>query len=681
MALEPHTRLGPYEILAALGAGGMGEVYRARDTRLGRDVAIKVLPMHLSSSPDFRARFEREAKTVSGLNHPNICTIHDVGREGDTDFLVMELIDGETLARRVERGPLAMADVLRIGSQIADALDRAHRAGVVHRDLKPGNVMLTKLGAKLMDFGLAREADGMGPMGALTVTKSQPLTAEGSIVGTFQYMAPERLEGKDADQRSDVWALGCVLYEMATGKRAFEGKSQASLISAIMSAEPAPIEQIAPLAPPALDRLVHACLAKDPDERIQTAHDVRLQLGWIAGDSSTSQVGKVTAARRAPNAKIAWAVAASAVVAAVAIAAWALSTKGHETGPLVRFTITPGAGSLNPQGGNLAISPDGKRVVYGAVDSSSTLRLWVRPLEALEATQLEGTENASLPFWSPDSRFIAFFADGKLKKVPAAGGSVDVLCDAPDGRGGTWSKDGVILFAPIAAGPIERVADTGGDPVVVQRPDSTHGETALRFPSFLPDQKHYQFVALPPRRGQFNVFVGDLASSRRSLLTTSGALPVYSPPYLVLVRGGRLLAQRFDAGSRTLSGTPIPFASAPSLQGAAGMPAVSISANGILVRNSAGLQESHLVWVDIDGRPQQVLPLPAAKYGNVAISADGQRAVVERYTDANAMDLWMVDLSRALATRFTHTASAHLYNAVWSPDGSKIAFNSDMDGP
>src|SRR5215831_12173105 len=366
MPLAPQTRLGPYEIVSPLGAGGMGEVYRARDTRLGREVAIKVLPPHLSRSPDFRARFEREAKTVSGLNHPHICTVHDVGREGDTDFLVMELIEGETLAHRLERGPLPMADVLRLGGQIADALDRAHRAGVVHRDLKPGNVMLTRLGAKLMDFGLARESDGAGPAGAaLTVTKSQPLTAEGSIVGTFQYMAPERLEGKDADQRSDVWALGCVLYEMATGKRAFEGKSQASLISAIMSAEPAPIEQIAPLAPPALDRLVHACLAKDPDERIQTAHDVRLQLGWIAGDSSTSQVGKVTAARRAPNGKIAWVVAASAVVAAVAIAAWALSTKGHETGPLVRFTITPGAGSLNPQGGNLAISPDGKRVVYG----------------------------------------------------------------------------------------------------------------------------------------------------------------------------------------------------------------------------------------------------------------------------------------------------------------------------
>src|SRR5215470_17216061 len=353
MPLAPHTRLGPYEIVSPLGAGGMGEVYRARDTRLGRDVAVKVLPQHLSRSPDFRARFEREAKTVSGLNHPHICTVHDVGREGDTDFLVMELIEGETLAHRLERGALPVAEVLRYGAQIADALDRAHRAGVVHRDLKPGNVMLTKLGAKLMDFGLARESDGAGPAGVgLTVTKSQPLTAEGSIVGTFQYMAPERLEGRDADARSDVWALGCVLYEMATAKRAFEGKSQASLISSIMSADPPPIEQLAPLAPPGLDRLVRACLAKDPDERIQTAHDVRLQLGWIAGDSSQAAIAKVPVARRAQSARIAWAVAAAALVGAIAISVWALGKHGTGNGSLIRFNIdAPDGVAINPQAG------------------------------------------------------------------------------------------------------------------------------------------------------------------------------------------------------------------------------------------------------------------------------------------------------------------------------------------
>ena len=269
MPLAPGTRLGPYEVGAPLGAGGMGEVYRARDTRLGRDVAIKVLPQHLPVDANLRARFEREARTVSTLNHPHICTLYDVGREGDTDFLVMELIEGETLAHRLQRGALSTTEVLRIGSQIADALDRAHRAGVVHRDLKPGNVMLTRTGAKLMDFGLAREKDGHQPgMPGLTITRSEPLTAEGTIVGTFQYMAPEQLEGREADARSDLWALGCVIYEMATGKRAFEGKSQASLISAIMSSDPPPIEQITPLSPPALDRLVHACLAKDPEDRL-----------------------------------------------------------------------------------------------------------------------------------------------------------------------------------------------------------------------------------------------------------------------------------------------------------------------------------------------------------------------------------------------------------------------------
>src|SRR6186713_3247969 len=284
MTLNAGTKLGPYEILSPLGAGGMGEVYRARDTRLGREVAIKVLPQHLSSNAEIRARFEREAKTVSSLNHPHICTLFDVGREGETDYLVMELVEGETLAQRLTRGPLPAAEVLKLGEQIADALDRAHRAGVIHRDLKPGNVMLTRSGGKLMDFGLARGVGLAGAPGSgvsitgltQSPTIAQPLTAEGTIIGTFQYMAPEQLEGKEADTRSDIWALGCVLYEMATGKRAFEGKSQASLIAAILEHEPAPIASLAPMAPPALERLVRAMLAKDPDDRVQTAQDVKL---------------------------------------------------------------------------------------------------------------------------------------------------------------------------------------------------------------------------------------------------------------------------------------------------------------------------------------------------------------------------------------------------------------------
>jgi serine/threonine protein kinase len=306
MNIAVGTKLGPYEILSPLGAGGMGEVYRARDTRLGREVAVKVLPQHLSANAEVRTRFEREAKTVSSLNHPHICTLHDIGREGDTDYLVMELIEGETLATRLAKGALPTSEVLKLGEQVADALDRAHRAGVVHRDLKPGNVMLTRSGAKLMDFGLARAtglaaAPGSGvSIEALTQspTMAQPLTAEGTIVGTFQYMSPEQLEGKEADARSDLWALGCVLYEMATGRRAFEGKSQASLIGAIMNTDPQPVSQLAPMAPPALDRLVKACLAKDPADRVQSAHDVKLQLAWLA-DGAMSPPRPLALPRRA----------------------------------------------------------------------------------------------------------------------------------------------------------------------------------------------------------------------------------------------------------------------------------------------------------------------------------------------------------------------------------------------
>ncbi|MCC6652869.1 MAG: serine/threonine protein kinase, partial [Candidatus Eisenbacteria bacterium] len=352
MSLSAGTKLGPYEIVAPLGAGGMGEVYRARDTRLGRDVAVKVLPQHLSANADVRARFEREAKTVSSLNHPNICTLFDVGREGETDYLVMELVEGDTLSQRLLKGALPMADVLRLGAQIADALDRAHRAGVVHRDLKPGNVMVTKSGAKLMDFGLARATTATGPvsgsgatMAALTQhpTVASPLTAEGAIVGTFQYMSPEQLEGREADSRSDLWALGCVLYEMATGKRAFEGRSQASLITAIMGSQPAPLAALAPMSPPALERVVNALLSKDADDRIQTAHDVKLQLGWISEPGSSSASGALGAsgvgvaglpavrAKSRDMASLAGYVIGALGLIAAAIAGWQLYSRTEPT--------------------------------------------------------------------------------------------------------------------------------------------------------------------------------------------------------------------------------------------------------------------------------------------------------------------------------------------------------------
>ena len=683
MPLAPGTRLGPYEVGAPLGAGGMGEVYRARDTRLGRDVAIKVLPQHLPVDANLRARFEREARTVSTLNHPHICTLYDVGREGDTDFLVMELIEGETLAHRLQRGALSTTEVLRIGSQIADALDRAHRAGVVHRDLKPGNVMLTRTGAKLMDFGLAREKDGHQPgMPGLTITRSEPLTAEGTIVGTFQYMAPEQLEGREADARSDLWALGCVIYEMATGKRAFEGKSQASLISAIMSSDPPPIEQVSPLSPPALDRLVHACLAKDPEDRLQTAHDVKLQLSWIAGDSQISKVGKPGArAGRLRREWLAWGVAGLAVLVA-AVALW--RPRPADERRIMRFSVAPPDGvSMFVNSASLAISPDGKLLVYTAFDTSGTLRLWLRPLDSLDSRMLVGTESsAPLPFWSSDSRSIAFFADGKLKRVSVASGKIETICDAPDGRGGTWNQDGVILFAPIATGPLMRVSADGGETVEIMTPDTARHEAALRFPEFLPDGRHYLFDALPAKRGAYDIFVGTLGSKERKLLLTAASRPVYADPgMLVFARGDRLWAQRFDARALKMVGDAIPAGPAPPLIGASGAPTVSISRTGVLTRSSATPPIVRFTWLDRSGKETGPFPLALGPYGSFRFSPDGKRAVIEKNTGPNSSDLWIVDMERALATRLTSQPTSSVLNATWSPDGKQIAFACDVTGP
>ena len=437
MALAAGARLGPYEIVAPLGAGGMGEVYLARDTRLAREVAIKVLSPHLAAAPDARTRFEREARAVSSLNHPHICALYDVGRESGVDFLVLERIEGETVAARLTRGPLPADQLLRLGIQIADALDRAHRSGLVHRDLKPGNVMIAKSGAKLMDFGLALPTalpDSVGDRSmapTMSPSEAQPVTAKGTVVGTFQYMAPELLEGKEADARSDLWAFGCVLYEMATAKRAFEGKSQASLISAIMSSEPPPVSRLAPLAPPALDRLVLACLAKDRDERIQSAHDVKLQLQWIAeGDEPASARA---AARPGWRTKAGLIGAAVALVGLSILGTLGLHRSSGDRDP-VRFLMGIPPGQLSM--GGPRVSPDGRMVAFVASDSSGESRIWLRPMGSLDSRPIPGTENAEPPFWSPDHKSVAFVVNGKLHRVAIAGGDVSTLADVGDGRGG-----------------------------------------------------------------------------------------------------------------------------------------------------------------------------------------------------------------------------------------------------
>ncbi|HMB68966.1 MAG TPA: protein kinase, partial [bacterium] len=496
------TTLGHYEIVEKIGAGGMGEVYRARDTRLNRDVAVKVLPSHVSASPDARQRFEREARVISSLSHPNICTLHDVGHENGVDFLVMEYLEGETLHDRLGREPFVAAEVMRIGRQIADALDRAHRAGIVHRDLKPGNVMLTRDGVKLLDFGLAKTAETSAATVATEVlteaNTEKPLTARGTILGTFQYMAPEQLEGRDVDARTDIFALGAVLYEMATGQRAFAGQSQASLIAAILEREPAPISELQPLTPPAFERTVRKCLAKEPDDRWQTARDVASELQWISEESSAAGLPRAVSSRRKSRERLAWGIAAALFLIAAALAWTTLQLRGRPE-RVVRALVPPPEGThfdlddFFP--GPVAISPDGRRLASVIESEDGSEILWVRSVDALSGQPIAGTEGASYPFWSPDNRMIAFFAGGKLRKVGAEGGAVLTLCDAENGKGGSWGSRGDILFAPRWDAPILRVSAAGGEPDTVTKLDLERREDSHRLPWFLPDGRRFLYFA------------------------------------------------------------------------------------------------------------------------------------------------------------------------------------------
>ena len=690
MPLSPGSRLGPHEIVAPLGAGGMGEVYRAKDTRLGREVAIKVLPQHLSSNPEVRARFEREAKTVSSLNHPNICTLFDVGREGETDYLVMELVEGETLAQRLVKGPLAIAETLKLGAQIADALDRAHRAGVIHRDLKPGNVMLTKSGVKLLDFGLARATGMAGPANASGVTHAalttsptvaQPLTAEGTLVGTFQYMAPEQLEGREADARSDLWALGCVLYEMATGKRAFAGGSQASLISSIMKDAPPPLAERAPMTPPALDRLVGALLAKDPEERVQTAHDARLQLRWILeGGTSSSGVSAAPPVpgvrRRGQRELLAWAIAALGLVAA---AVALLFARGGE-GPVVRAVIPPPSNAvylfLGDNAGPPVLSPDGSRLAFVAVDDVRGARIWVRDVASLTARPLEGTENASFPFWSWDGRSVAFFAEHKLKRADLATGQVIAICAQTMGRGGSWNQQGDIVFADNYTGGLSKVRAMGGRPEALTTCDSTR-HTTHRWPQFLPDGRHFLYFAGDHRdlHGRQNaVWVGSLDGKENRELIPSATEACYGDGQLFYVLDSVLVARPFDAGARRFRGDAVPTAERVQFDLSTWKMNFSVSQAGLLAYQPiGGKQGSQIYLFDRDGRRLSA----AGESGNhfdIVFLPGARRIAYSSAPEPNG-DLFLYDFERALAQRITDSKDDE-GTPVPSPDGRSLAYSA-----
>ncbi len=679
MPLTRGARLGPYEILGPLGAGGMGEVYEARDTRLERTVAIKVLPSELVPSAEKRRRFEQEAKAIAQLSHPHICALYDVGSEGETEYLVLERLVGETLAERVSKGPLSIEQTLRYGTEIARALEKAHRQGIVHRDLKPGNVMLTASGVKLLDFGLAKlrspqEASG-SPRLSTATTVDGPLTREGTVVGTLQYMAPEQLEGRPVDARTDIFALGATLYEMATGRAAFTGTSQASLMLAILSSEPPAISTLQPIAPAALDRLVRACLAKDPDDRWQSAGDVGKELKWIA-EGSVSVVAAPARPWRRRRERLAWSLAALALLCSAGVA-W-LSHPAKVASDLVRFTIPPPPGQSFAE--KIQLSPDGGRVLFLLEDPGGGTSIWVRALDALGARRLPGSENAHSPFWSPDGREIAFFSEGRLRRMGAEGGPARTVCDVGGwGLGGSWSHQGTILFMPEFGLGIVAVPATGGVPRPVTVLDTAHGDSAHFFPEFLPDGRHFLFLSrnLDPERSE--VRVGSLDAKEVLPLCHAHSAATYAASgHLLFARDNAVFAWRFDADRLRLQGEPTPVFE--DVRYGTENFRLTLTTAGDRVAYRRWSLQRRLVWVDRKGRELGTVG-EVRGYEDVRLSPDGRRLAVTVRDPAHGqnLDVWVLDAARGTGTRVT-TEPTDEFNPAWFPDGERLVYVSDHAG-
>jgi Tol biopolymer transport system component len=683
MKIEPGSRLGPYEMSARIGAGGMGEVWRAVDTRLERNVAIKILPGEFAENAQLRLRFEREAKTISQLNHPNICTLHDVGVDSGVHYLVMELLDGETLAERLSKGPLPLNQALRYGIEIASALDRAHREGIVHRDLKPANVVITKSGAKLLDFGLAKSGLSVSPSQSFIdgATQAKPLTQEGSIVGTFQYMSPEQVSGEAVDARTDIFAFGAVMYEMLTGRAAFHGKNRTSIIAAILSGEPAPIATLQPLTPPALERVVKTCLAKDADDRWQTAHDVMLELKWIEEGGSQAGVAAPVMHRRRTRERLSWSIAIAALIAAAASGYFYMRARNAPARILKMSVPVPPELKLSLDGedvGTLTISPDGRYVTFPAIGADGKKGIWLRPLDG-SPQMIAGTENGVFPFWSPDSRFIAFFADGKLKKVDLTGAPPLTLCDAPTNpRSGSWSKDGTIIFSPTSIGSIYKVSSAGGTAVPLTKLEE--GETTHRWATFLPDGRHFLYLAGTHAAGTKSennaVYLDSLDKPSRKLLLRARSNVVYANGYLLYARERTLVAHPFDPAKLEFTGDPLPVTQ--DIQYAADFfRAIFAASNDGTLVYATGAADTKSVMHEYDRSGKDLAQIGDPDYyRQLSISPDNKLLALTIEDHATGVsNIWILDVQRNVRTRFTFGASDRS-DAVWSYDGSKIAYSA-----
>ena len=717
MALAPGTKLGPYEILSQLGAGGMGEVYKARDTRLDRFVAVKILPSHLADSPELRERFEREAKTIAKLNHPHICVLYDVGsqelsaedgataplrfprfRSGQArlgeepprtiHFLVMEHLEGETLAERLKKGPLPLEQVLRYAVEVSDALDKAHRAGVTHRDIKPGNIIVTKEGTKLLDFGLAKLKQEVAKA---TIPASEmptvpgALTEHGTLLGTLHYMAPEQVEGKvnEIDGRSDIFAFGALVYEMGTGKRAFPGETQASVISKILQVDPPPMSELEAMTPPALDRVVKTCLAKEPEDRWQSARDLYRELKWITEDGGQAAVSGQAGmpaplpARPGWQRAMPWAVAMLLSVV-IGLAAWNLKPTPPQPVTRTIITLPPGQRLAGLEQPAVAISPDGNLLAYVA-SQDRVQQLYLRAMDSLEARAIPNTEGATNPFFSPDGQWVGFFAGGNMKKVSVSGGAAVTLAGAPTPRGASWGSGGSLAFVPFASGRMQQAPEERGAPQPLTRFEP--GENFHRWPEWLPEGQAVLFAAATSSTNWTNaqVAVQAVETGERQNLVQGGTQPRYaSSGHLLYAQAGTLMAAPFDARRLAVTG-----AAAPVLEGLlqsifSGAAQYSASATGTLVYVAGGEEASQrsLVWVSRNGEEQSI-PAPPRAYRSPRISPDGRRVAVT--IDERESHVWLYDLDRQTSTRLTFEGTYNV-NASWTWEGEHIAFQSNREG-
>ncbi|MGH8015006.1 MAG: protein kinase domain-containing protein [Candidatus Zixiibacteriota bacterium] len=675
MQLTVGTKLGPYEIESQAGAGGMGEVYKAKDTRLDRSVAIKVLAVQIASNPDLRQRFEREAKAISSLNHPNICILHDIGSQDGVDFLVMEYLDGETLAARLTKGPVPAQELLTIAIQTADALDKAHRQNLIHRDLKPGNIMLTKAGAKLMDFGLAKLHEAGIIQGISGITRTTPLTGEGTIIGTLQYMSPEQLEGKEADFRSDIFSFGAILYEMATGQRPFEGKSQASLIAAVLRQNPRPIAELQSMSPPMLDRVIRQCMEKDPEHRWQSAGDLKKALQWTLEGGSQAGIPFSVSASRKLRERILW--GAVTLLAGAALTLGVMRFTQTEPKPKVaRFSIS------KPQ--NLStiswprISPDGTMLSFEAGDSSGEGGIYIRPINSLDAYLLVKTNlGNSRPFWSPNSKQLAYFENDRLKKISIAGGLSQLVCEAA-GYDGSWGKNGIIVFDGNLTDSIRQVPASGGIPTAASRIDHARGEKFGAWPCFLPDGEHFLYLAdTSSASGDWILKVGSIKTLESTVLTTVNSRIEYANGFILYLKNDLLVAHPFDPDKRVLTGEPVPLA--PNVSAVGERAFFSISDDGLLVYRSGQSGADRLI-VSVNRKGDSLEQIgPPGQYRDFTLSPDNTRLAFGMLGEQqNSFDVWVRDLKRKITSRLTFGPGVNVW-PVWNPDGTKVLFTSDRN--